>query len=88
MRTSGDGTVPYQSLRYSKTWDSPSFSSQCVELSGKEHEHREILASKKFHNVLTEYLTETVVICTPLLQFAVVWSALCHVPCMDWMCLA
>jgi hypothetical protein len=62
VRTSGDGTVPYQSLRFSKTWDSPSFLSQVVELTGKEHEHREILASKQFHNVLTGYLTETVVV--------------------------
>ena len=62
VRNSGDGTVPYQSLRFSSTWDSPTFQSQTVELTGKEHEHREILSSKTFHNTLTEYLMETVVI--------------------------
>ena len=60
VRNSGDGTVPYQSLRYPATWDSPTFQSQSIELTGKEHEHREILSSKTFHNTLTEYLTETV----------------------------
>ena len=47
----------------SKTWDSPDFLSQVVELNERQesasHEHREILASSKFHRILTEYLTET-----------------------------
>eukprot|EP01043_Picozoa_sp_COSAG02_P087660 COSAG02_NODE_24899_length_674_cov_1.542609_1_plen_89_part_10 len=53
VRTSGDGTVPYQSLRFSQTWDSPQFLSQCIELTGKEHEHRAILSSKQFHRIVT-----------------------------------
>jgi hypothetical protein len=62
LRNSGDGTVPYQSLRYSQTWDSPTFLSQTIELEGSKHEHREILASREFHNCLTEYLTDTVAV--------------------------
>eukprot|EP01043_Picozoa_sp_COSAG02_P070645 COSAG02_NODE_12596_length_1521_cov_1.282700_2_plen_279_part_00 len=62
VRTSGDGTVPYQSLRYTQTWNSPTFLSQTIELEGSKHEHREILASKEFHRCLTEYLTDTVAI--------------------------
>jgi hypothetical protein len=37
--------VPYQSLRYSKTWDSTDCNSQVVEV--QRAEHREILADKR-----------------------------------------
>lgn len=56
---SGDGTVPYMSLRYSKEWDSPICRSEIVEIDNSEH--REILADSRFHNVLLEYLSETLV---------------------------
>jgi hypothetical protein len=63
VRTSGDGTVPYQSLRFPQTWNSPTFLSQTVEMpKGNDFEHRQILANSKFHDCLVEYLTETVVV--------------------------
>ena len=45
-----------------QTWDSPEFLSQSVELPGAAFEHRQILASKKFHDTLVEYLTDSVAV--------------------------
>jgi Ca2+-dependent lipid-binding protein len=45
-----------------QTWDSPDFLSQSVELPGAEFEHRQILASTKFHDILVEYLTDSVAV--------------------------
>ena len=59
IRASGDGTVPYYSLRYSKQWDGPTCRSEICEID--DSEHREILADSRFHNVLLEYLSETLV---------------------------
>eukprot|EP01043_Picozoa_sp_COSAG02_P086889 COSAG02_NODE_24267_length_693_cov_1.267677_2_plen_166_part_01 len=59
IRASGDGTVPYKSLRYSEQWDSPTCRSEIVEID--KSEHREILADSRFHTVLLEYLSETLV---------------------------
>lgn len=59
IRASGDGTVPYTSLRYSEQWDSPTCRSEIVEI--ERSEHREILADSRFHAVLLEYLSETLV---------------------------
>ena len=56
---SGDGTVPYASLRYSKEWAGPTFKSEIFEID--QSEHREILADNRFHKVLLEYLSETLV---------------------------
>mmetsp|Transcript_15733 Transcript_15733/g.37817 ORF Transcript_15733/g.37817 Transcript_15733/m.37817 type:complete len:802 (+) Transcript_15733:300-2705(+) len=54
VRCSGDGTVPYWSLQHVKTWKD-----QCnvdvTELDGAKH--REILADKRFHDLLIEYVT-------------------------------
>mmetsp|Transcript_19801 Transcript_19801/g.37219 ORF Transcript_19801/g.37219 Transcript_19801/m.37219 type:complete len:223 (+) Transcript_19801:946-1614(+) len=54
MRRSGDGNVPYYSLQFCRTWER-----QCLvsvsELDGAKH--RAILADKRFHKILTEYVT-------------------------------
>ena len=58
---SGDGTVPYLSLRHSITWnDRNGVQAENVELKGVEH--REILRSKEFHSVAGQYLCETLVV--------------------------
>eukprot|EP01048_Picozoa_sp_COSAG05_P002271 COSAG05_NODE_89_length_20177_cov_197.003586_5_plen_1527_part_00 len=58
---SGDGTVPYMSLRHSITWNGRNgVKAQNVELRGVEH--REILRSKAFHSVAGQYLCETLVV--------------------------
>jgi hypothetical protein len=58
---SGDGTVPYVSLRHSATWDGQNgVSAQNIELRGVEH--RAILADKKFHHIAGSYLCETLVV--------------------------
>lgn len=77
---SGDGTVPYSSLRHSATWDqtqrqtaqkqtsgedtagSSGLRSQVVEIDGVAAEHRNILGCRDFHEVLTGYLCETLVV--------------------------
>lgn len=52
-RCSGDGTVPYWSLSHCRTWDK-----QChvdvKEIDGAEH--REILADKRFHEAIVNYV--------------------------------
>jgi hypothetical protein len=58
VRRSGDGTVPYQSLRYSKSWESETCLSQVVEVPGAEH--RDILNDQRLHTILSEYLAQTV----------------------------
>jgi hypothetical protein len=58
VRRSGDGTVPYQSLRYSRSWASAGCLSQAVELPGAEH--RAILADARLHAALSDYLGPTV----------------------------
>ena len=39
VRRCGDGTVPYQSLRFTKSWDAPRFLSQVVEMTSEEFPH-------------------------------------------------
>jgi Lecithin:cholesterol acyltransferase len=52
---SGDGTVPFWSLQHSRTWASPGKCDVTVyELDGAEH--REILADKRFHEILASVL--------------------------------
>lgn len=59
-RVSGDGTVPYTSLQHTLSWNSPRCLSQVVELDRAEH--REILADGRFHQVLGDYLCDTLVV--------------------------
>ena len=51
-RPSGDGTVPYWSLNYAKNWRS-SCEVTIDEVEGAEH--RDILADRRFHNLLIDY---------------------------------
>jgi len=52
---SGDGTVPYASLRFPMTWKATHGTDvMCVELEGLEH--REMLQEHAFHHALIEYL--------------------------------
>jgi len=53
----GDGTVPYWSLQHARTWASDCDVS-IVEID--KAEHREILADKRFHEVLCDYVCEKV----------------------------
>ena len=59
-RSSGDGTVPYVSLQQTLSWNSQKCLSQNVELDRSEH--REILADTRFHQVLGDYLCDTLVV--------------------------
>lgn len=47
---SGDGTVPFWSLQHCRSWASPTCEVEAHELEGAEH--REILADKRFHEIL------------------------------------
>jgi Lecithin:cholesterol acyltransferase len=52
---SGDGTVPFWSLQHSRTWASPGTCDvEVYEIDGAEH--REILADKRFHEILASCL--------------------------------
>jgi hypothetical protein len=59
-RVSGDGTVPFTSLQHTLSWNSPCCLSQVVELDRAEH--REILGDGRFHQVLGDYLCDTLVV--------------------------
>jgi hypothetical protein len=63
---SGDGTVPYLSMRHSASWDTGpagDIRSQVVELPlGQVAEHRNILASRALHDILGGYLCETLAV--------------------------
>ena len=50
---SGDGTVPYWSLQHVRTWENHC-QVDVEELEGAEH--REILADKRFHSILLDYV--------------------------------
>lgn len=52
-KCSGDGTVPYYSLQHVRTWEKASKVS-VSEIEGAEH--REILADKRFHTILLDYM--------------------------------
>ena len=54
---SGDGTVPFWSLQHSRSWASPTCVVKVHEIEGAEH--REILADKRFHEILREHLVTT-----------------------------
>jgi len=54
LRCSGDGTVPYWSLQYVRTWEKHCKVS-ITELDGAEH--RAILADGRFHKTLIDYVT-------------------------------
>jgi len=51
---SGDGTVPYWSLKHVETWKSATCNVTIEELS--KAEHREILADARFHECLLRYV--------------------------------
>lgn len=53
--TSGDGTVPYWSLNHVKSWENDC-DVTIHELDGAEH--REILADKRLHRILVDYLCQ------------------------------
>ena len=60
QRISGDGTCPYASLNWSRTWNSETFLSQTCEIPGLEH--RAMLGAKQFYSIMMEYLAETIVV--------------------------
>lgn len=51
---SGDGTVPYWSLQHVRTWKSNDCDVRTEEVEGAVH--RDILADKRFHRTLIEYV--------------------------------
>eukprot|EP01052_Picozoa_sp_SAG31_P008149 SAG31_NODE_404_length_16109_cov_10.686696_5_plen_1381_part_00 len=60
VRRSGDGVVPYISMRYPQCWDGDELEVKSVELQGQEH--RDILGSYILQKVLAQYLLETIVV--------------------------
>mmetsp|Transcript_892 Transcript_892/g.2702 ORF Transcript_892/g.2702 Transcript_892/m.2702 type:complete len:820 (-) Transcript_892:1763-4222(-) len=53
---SGDGTVPYTSLRHCMTWKDHGVDVQCMEIT--DCLHRDILNDKRLHRVLLGYVCE------------------------------
>lgn len=51
---SGDGTVPYWSMRHCKRWQGPKCQVEVVEID--KADHREILADVRFHKVVINYV--------------------------------
>ena len=52
VRRSGDGVVPYSSMRYPQCWDGDDFEARSVELEGQEH--RDVLGSEALRTVLAQ----------------------------------